>query len=108
MAALGPVATNAWWLQAGAFLRAPDVPRALEIVQALVTLRSPGAMEVPAFLWPIVGGLAAAEVVAARGWVSGWWAPLPRPVFALALGALTALALSLMATVYQPFIYFQF
>jgi alginate O-acetyltransferase complex protein AlgI len=107
-AVLGPVVTYLWWLLAGVFFRAASVPHALLVLQALVTLRSPGALELPSFLWAVVAGLAVAEVVAARGWGAGWWAPLPAPVFAVALGALMALAVSLMATVYQPFIYFQF
>ena len=90
------------------FFRADGFPQALQVARAFVTFQAPGVARLDPALFLALPVLLAAHVVAARGWLHGWWRRLSLVPFAVLYGAAWALVLPLVPVGFTPFLYFQF
>lgn len=107
-ATLGWALTFYWANLTWIFFRAPDLPAAAAIARSFVFLQDLGPETLDPRLWLLLAGLAVLHVAGYLSLRSTWWKHLPGWAFAAGYGLLAALALSLVQTETQPFIYFQF
>ncbi len=91
------------------FFRAPDLASSTLAARAFVTLQSPGAESVsrPEWWW-LLGVFAVLHAITARVKLPEASRRIPDFAFAILFGVAFALAQSLVAVNYQPFVYFQF
>lgn len=107
-AALGVTLTFYWVHLAWIFFRARTLPEALDITQTYLTWQSAGTQMLPPIVWPLIFGLAGLHIFANKVKLGERIATLQPNSFAVATGALAALALAFVPLGYRPFIYFQF
>ena len=73
-----------------------------------MTFSSEGTQNLPAVVWPFILAMGVFHIISHRIKLGEMLAQIPPARFALATGALAALALSFVPLGYRPFIYFQF
>ncbi len=105
---VGPVLTLSWVCLLWIFFRAPDWQTAMVFCNKFLFLNPSGTFIAPPWVWGSLVALAAVH------WIASRWSPLdyvyrlPEWLFAILLGVVYALAISLAAVNTEPFIYFQF
>jgi alginate O-acetyltransferase complex protein AlgI len=105
---LGTVLTFVYICIAFTFLRARDVPQAVEVLRALFAFDTQGTAVLGDRLPLVFAGLSLVHWISYKRLFAGVWERVPRLVFAGAYGALAAFALALSSPQAQPFVYFQF
>ena len=106
--AIGTAVTFYWVNLAWIFFRAPTLEESLAIAQTYLTWSSAGTHTLPAIVWPFIVAMGAFHIISHRINLGEALARLSPGRFALATGALAALALAFVPLGYRPFIYFQF
>jgi alginate O-acetyltransferase complex protein AlgI len=105
---LGWALTFYWANLTWIFFRAPDLSSAIDVTRSFVLLQDLGPDSLDPRLWILLAGLAMLHVAGFLSLRSSWWQRLPSWAFATGYGVLAAIALGLVQTETQPFIYFQF
>lgn len=107
-ALIGTAVTFYWVNLAWIFFRARTLEEALAIAKTYLTWSSPGMETLPVPVWPMLAALGLFHYAAHKFDVQSHLVRLTPDRFAIAYGAMAALALSFVPLGYRPFIYFQF
>jgi alginate O-acetyltransferase complex protein AlgI len=100
--------TFGWVCLAWIFFRAPSLSSALGMARSVLTLSSPGSLELNPSLILVIAGLGFVHWLESRRLISNALAALSAPAFYATAGACAGLIPAFVPLVYRPFIYFQF
>jgi D-alanyl-lipoteichoic acid acyltransferase DltB (MBOAT superfamily) len=107
-ALMGTVVTFYWVNLAWIFFRAGTLEQSLDMAKTYLTWQSVGTETLPIPVWPILGALGLIHWLSNRVDANEEFTKLSPNTFALAFGAMAAVALAFVPLGYRPFIYFQF